>query len=118
MRFGQAIVRGFSMSPALGDRDRLIVRYGDSYAPGDVIVFSHQGRNDIKRIDHINDSGVFVLGDNDVASLDSRKYGYINPKEILGKAIYRIRPTWGAIPKKGVFSKKRKRGRFFRIFGR
>jgi len=109
MRFGKAIVRGFSMVPTLGDRDQLLISYGAPYKVGDVIVFKHQSRIDIKRIENISNEGIFVVGDNELASLDSRSYGYISPGEVLGRAIFRISPNWGRIPNKGTTPKKRRR---------
>ena len=119
MQLGKALVRGFSMVPALGDADELVVNYGAPYKVGDVIVFDHQGRIDIKRVAGIDDDGVFVVGDNEVASLDSRKYGPIDPKTVLGKAIFRIHP-FGRIPKKGQKVRRRLRRRpkrHFTLFG-
>lgn len=40
----------------------------------------------------IPEGKVFVLGDNRVASLDSRAIGLIDVDDIMGKAIYRIFP--------------------------
>lgn len=111
MRLGKAIVRGFSMVPTLGDHDQLLISYDAPFKVGDVVVFTHQGRYDIKRIESISDQGVFVVGDNEIASMDSRSYGHINPELIIGKAIFRINPSWGRIPKKGAVIRKRQRRR-------
>ena len=116
MKFEKAMVRGFSMVPALGDRDKVLIRPGASYKVGDVIVFRHQDRFDIKRVQSISDEGVFVVGDNEVASLDSRKFGHINPTDVVGKAVFRVEPQWGFIPKKGEIPKKRRRRREKRRF--
>ena len=41
----------------------------------------------IKRINKINRDKFFVKGDNEEDSLDSRKFGWIEKKEIVGKVI-------------------------------
>jgi phage repressor protein C with HTH and peptisase S24 domain len=102
MPFGKAIVRGISMAPTLGDRDELIVRYGSGYDASDIIVFIREGQHDIKRVESVTTEGVFVLGDNEIASLDSRNYGRINPQDIIGKAIFRIKPRFGRIEKRRI----------------
>ena len=97
MRFGKAIVRGLSMVPNLGYGDELLIRYEVPVQVGDVIVFRRSGQNDVKRVDSISDDGIFVLGDNANASLDSRNYGPIRPDQVIGKAIYRLKPKLGRI---------------------
>lgn len=41
----------------------------------------------IKRINRIKDNKYFVLGDNSKESTDSRSFGWISKKEIVGKVI-------------------------------
>ena len=102
MKFGKAMVEGFSMAPTLGDRDELVIRYDTGYDSGDIIVFTRNGQYDIKRVESVTDEGVFVLGDNEVASLDSRSYGRIDPASVIGKAIFRLRPKLGRIEKRDI----------------
>ena len=85
------------MVPNLGYGDELLIRYGVPIAVGDVIVFRRAGQNDIKRVETISDEGIFVAGDNSMASLDSRDYGLIKHDQVLGKAIFRIKPKFGRI---------------------
>ena len=85
------------MVPNLGYGDELLIRYGASFAVGDVIIFRRSGQNDIKRVESISDEGVFVVGDNTMASLDSRTYGLIRHDQVLGKALFRIKPKFGRI---------------------
>ncbi|NBV89816.1 MAG: S26 family signal peptidase [Actinobacteria bacterium] len=91
------MVRGLSMAPNLGYGDELLIRYTEDVAVGDVIVFRRERQNDVKRVASISDEGIYVLGDNPMASLDSRNYGHINPDQVLGKAIFRLKPKLGRI---------------------
>jgi len=97
LSFGKAVVRGLSMVPNLGYGDQLLIRYGAQISVGDVIVFRRSGQNDIKRVESISDEGIFVVGDNLMASLDSRTYGLIRHDQVLGKALFRIKPKFGRI---------------------
>ncbi len=85
------------MVPNLGYGDELLIRYGAKISVGDVIVFRRSGQNDIKRVESISDEGVFVVGDNRMASLDSRDYGLVRHDQVLGKALFRIKPKFGRI---------------------
>ena len=98
--FGKAVVRGLSMAPNLGYGDELLIRYTENVAVGDVIVFRREGQKDVKRIESITDEGIYVLGDNAMASLDSRTYGRISPDRVIGKAILRLKPKLGRITNK------------------
>jgi nickel-type superoxide dismutase maturation protease len=42
----------------------------------------------IKRISEIKNNKYFVLGDNKTASTDSRTFGWISKKDIIGKVIF------------------------------
>lgn len=44
----------------------------------------------LKRIAKIRDNTYFVLGDNEAESTDSRHFGFINKKQIMGKVIYKL----------------------------
>lgn len=44
----------------------------------------------IKRIVKINADNFFVVGDNKEKSIDSRNFGWVNKKEIVGKVILKI----------------------------
>lgn len=96
-RAGFAQVRGYSMVPTLVPHDRILVRYGATFTAGDIVLFERNGRIDIKRVDHIDDQGVYLLGDNEYASLDSRTYGSIDPERIIGKAVLRLWPHPGKL---------------------
>jgi len=51
----------------------------------------------VKRVLRIEADGVFVQGDNDQVSSDSRTYGVIPHDDVLGAVTYRIWPKPGRI---------------------
>lgn len=55
---------------------------------GDLIVFYHQGKEFIKRIQKCSDRYIFVLGDNQAQSTDSRSFGAIDRSAIIGKVVF------------------------------
>jgi len=97
MRYGMAVVAGLSMIPTLAPGERLLVRYDGPIVLGDLVVFKHAGQIDVKRIERIETSGLFVLGDNDLVSTDSRNYGLIAHADVLGTIVMRIWPKPGRI---------------------
>jgi nickel-type superoxide dismutase maturation protease len=94
---GIAKVNGHSMVPTLVPNDRVIVRYGDDFSVGDLIVFTRNSHVEIKRLERIEAEGLFLVGDNDLVSLDSRSYGLISPAAVLGRAIARLWPQPGHV---------------------
>ena len=55
---------------------------------GDIVVVNKTGREIVKRITKINDRHILIMGDNQKASTDSRSFGWIKKKEIIGKVIW------------------------------
>jgi len=56
---------------------------------GDVIIFEHDGKEKIKRIQDIQPDGkFFVLGEHRETSTDSRHFGAIDPSSVLAKIIW------------------------------
>ena len=56
---------------------------------GDVIVFRHEGKEKIKRAqDILPDNKIFVLGDHQETSTDSRHFGPINKSDVLARVIW------------------------------
>ncbi|MGW0998314.1 nickel-type superoxide dismutase maturation protease [Streptomyces sp. NPDC002520] len=93
--FGVAEVTGPSMVPTLHHGDRLLLQYGASVRPGNVVVLRHPFQQDllvVKRAVERRDGGWWVLGDNPYAGGDSTDYGVVPEDLILGKAWLRLRP--------------------------
>jgi nickel-type superoxide dismutase maturation protease len=93
--FGLAEVTGPSMVPTLHHGDQLLVQYGASVRPGDVVVLRHPFQQDllvVKRAVERREGGWWVLGDNPYAGGDSTDYGVVPEELILGKAWFRYRP--------------------------
>ena len=90
-------VTGDSLYPEYQNGDFVItskipVLFG-SLRTGDVVVFVHQPYGLlIKRIERVDDteSRFFVVG-TQLHSVDSREFGWINRREILGKVLYHTR---------------------------
>ena len=57
--------------------------------PGDLLVFyTPLGERAVKRCHSVNEEGtIFVRGDNDLESFDSRSYGLVPLNHILGKVV-------------------------------
>jgi signal peptidase I len=112
-------VRGTSMMPTLGDGQRLIVRRacGDQarLRVGDIVVFTapeHERFHPmpgahylVKRVaalgdasgEHLSSDRVVVLGDNLPASQDSRHFGPVDRRSIIGIALRENRPASSSV---------------------
>jgi nickel-type superoxide dismutase maturation protease len=97
MRYRMAVVSGLSMIPTLAPGERVLVRNDGPIVLGDIVVFQHESQFDVKRILHIEADGIFVQGDNDLVSTDSRAYGLIPYDAVLGTVTYRLWPKPGSI---------------------
>ena len=57
----------------------------------DIVAFKdNTGKVLIKRIIRFQNGKYFVQGDNENDSLDSREFGYISKKQIIGELIYKL----------------------------
>ncbi len=59
-----------------------------TYAPEDVVIILHEGREKIKRIRGIECKKYDVRGDNPSKSTDSRQFGLIEYHDIVGKVMW------------------------------
>jgi nickel-type superoxide dismutase maturation protease len=90
------VVSGDSMRPALEPGDRLLVRRTHRPLPGDVVAATDPRQPDrilVKRLVTITDDGAVLVGDNPVASTDSRHFGVVDGSTIIGVAVYRYAPA-------------------------
>ena len=92
--FSINIAKGVSMSPTIEDGNIVICsRNVEDIKKGDIVVVkTNKKMSDtqsyvVKRISEITDTNVFLLGDNEEHSKDSRTYGYVNRNLIVGKVI-------------------------------
>ncbi|MCL4313934.1 MAG: nickel-type superoxide dismutase maturation protease [Actinobacteria bacterium] len=93
--FGRVEVDGFSMYPTLLPGDRLIVYRTRKLAPGDIVVAVVPDSNPqhmVKRLAEIDRQGAVLLGDNTLASTDSRNFGPVPLACLKGKVVYRYFP--------------------------
>jgi signal peptidase I len=97
MRYRMAVVSGLSMIPTLAPGERLLVRNDGPIVLGDIVVFKQANQFDVKRVLHIEADGIFVQGDNDLVSTDSRNYGLIPFDDVIGTVTYRLWPKPGRI---------------------
>lgn len=91
MLFFRFRIIGHSMEPTIKNGHRVLVSdlpYVISNPRiGDVVLFRTAGKNFVKRIKKIEKEKYYLIGDNKRDSLDSRKIGWINRKQILGKVL-------------------------------
>jgi nickel-type superoxide dismutase maturation protease len=106
---GIAKVSGASMVPALYDGDTVLVRYGARIRPGDLVLAldprlqdgpSDPGRAPgqglilVKRATRRQDDGWWLLADNPFAPGDSRQFGAVPERLVLGRVLFRFRPLF------------------------
>jgi len=89
------LIEGNSMAPTLLDGDAVLIDPRATILAGDIALAKHPYKQSVKilkRIDKINTDGSFELtGDNEVESTDSRTFGPILSKDILGKVVCRLK---------------------------
>jgi nickel-type superoxide dismutase maturation protease len=86
-------IEGDSMLPTLKNGHRVLVEIPAALQIGDIVVARHPFRKTpiIKRITEFSTGGKFFLsGDNPEESTDSRSFGAIPERDILGKVICRL----------------------------
>ncbi len=69
-------------------QDVLVLCWFFKLRVGDIVAIKVNGKEMVKRIQTIVDRGYFVIGDNEKESTDSRSFGWIDKKDIIGKVIW------------------------------
>lgn len=89
------LIEGDSMAPALEDGDYVFINPRAKLRVGDIALARHPFKQSvmiIKRIAEISPEGnYFLVGDNAPGSSDSRGFGAISAKDIIGKAVCRLK---------------------------
>ena len=94
-RYGTVTVSGASMAPTLNEGDWVVVRWRPrrkKLEVGNIVVIERDdqpGIQYIKRITKIEKKRFWVEGDNSEPSIDSRSWGFLTRKEIIGKFLFR-----------------------------
>jgi hypothetical protein len=84
------------MAPVLLDGDRLLVLGAARVDVGDIVAFADpegSGLVLVKRVVATGAVDVEVAGDNREASRDSRQFGPVPRRALLGRAVYRYHPA-------------------------
>jgi nickel-type superoxide dismutase maturation protease len=103
LRTRRLVVNGNSMMPALFPGDHVLIVRTRRVRPGEVVAVLHPddpGRLMVKRVAAVDrPSGtVTVVGDNRLASTDSRDFGPVPRRFVIGRAVYR----YGAAGRDGM----------------
>jgi len=91
------LVEGDSMLPGLKSGDGILINPDARIVEGDIVLAKHPFKKSIiilKRLAEIDQNGnYFLVGDNpsSLESSDSRTFGAISAKHILGKAVCRLK---------------------------
>jgi nickel-type superoxide dismutase maturation protease len=104
--FHRIVVEGASMEPTLSPGDHLLAVPAVGVRPGDVVAVADPrvpARLLVKRVISVDRSRdlLWVEGDNRDASSDSRHFGPVPRRAIIGKVVYRYRPAERAGPLAG-----------------
>lgn len=87
-------VEGNSMLPTLKDGDIVLIKPGGNYSVGNIVLANHpykQSTKILKRITAISKEGLIeISGDNPSESSDSRIFGNIHDREIIGKMVKKL----------------------------
>ncbi len=92
--FGRVLVAGRSMLPTLRSGDRLLVRWGATPRPGQLVVVRLPGGRpvSVKRALRREGEGWWVERDNEAEGVDSWLVGAIPDGEVLGVVLGRYWP--------------------------
>lgn len=81
-------VVGNSMYPTLKEGKLLIFTKKFKLKPGNVVVAKYNNKEIVKRIKFIDHNGIYIVGDNQEYSTDSRTLGKFKYDQVIGKLIW------------------------------
>lgn len=82
-------VRNHSMVPVLPPGTIVwAITWYMTLVVGDVVIFEYDGKENIKRISAIKNNKIFLRGDYEDDSRDSRHFGWIPMSRVRGRVIY------------------------------
>jgi phage repressor protein C with HTH and peptisase S24 domain len=76
------------MAPTLTPGQLVVGRVSSDLHPGDIVIVSHNGLEKIKRIEKQQGDLIYLLGDNPIASTDSRDFGWVQADAIVAKVVW------------------------------
>jgi phage repressor protein C with HTH and peptisase S24 domain len=83
-------VQGHSMVPVLPP-NTLVVGWAwtKTYKAGDIVIFEHEGKEKIKRVQEVlGDGSLFLVGEHPETSTDSRHFGAVDPNLVRARIIW------------------------------
>lgn len=88
------IIKGDSMLPTLKQGDLVFINPSAKPKIGDIVLFRHPFKQSVKAVKRLAqitaDGRYFLVGDNALESADSRSFGAIRAKDVLGVAVCRF----------------------------
>lgn len=89
---------GNSMLPRFDDGDVVVASgWFRKLRPHDVVIIRHDGREKIKRVQHNAGGKLFLVGDNQTESTDSRHFGWVDEGIVVGKVLWPRLSQLGAL---------------------
>ena len=89
------LVEGNSMRPALKEGDAVLIDPKGKVVEGDFVLVNHPFKKSVKilkRLKNFDDKGdLFLTGDNGEESTDSRTFGAVPLKYLIGKVTSRLK---------------------------
>jgi phage repressor protein C with HTH and peptisase S24 domain len=76
------------MLPTLKPGQIVIGLRRGSTKPGRLVIVDHGGREIVKRLAKVSKNKLYIVGDNQAHSSDSRHYGWINKNCLLATVIW------------------------------
>jgi len=88
-------VSGSSMLPTLSDGDVVLLAPGSAADTGDIVLARHPYKTSVRLIKRVKgktaEGQLTLAGDNPAESTDSRTFGAVPEKDILGKVVCRLK---------------------------